>query len=445
MDIQHALLSKIILGGELRLAVNSRITSEFFTDDRYKRVYDYLLSHWQTYGTAPDESVIASAFPTMDWDMHPQPIEYFIDRLRDRRKRSILTEGLNVAAGHFQSDDPDSTNLIAEAMRGALTQAYLETASSFDLDFSNRRDDLLLRLLDRMENPGYLRGISTGFPGIDYVTGGLQPEHFVTLIGTIKSFKSATLLAMALACHEQAKQPLFLGFEMSNVEQEDRLMSLISGVSLSKIMNGTYTAPEEKRIDKALKKMESMRAFILSSDITSGTTVSGVQAKMQEYEPDAVFIDGAYLMQSELPGVTTGSPQALTDISRSLKRLAQSSKKPIAITTQASLARSKGGLTAASAMYTQAWGQDSDVLLGVERMGERQADESKNNDPVQVKFRVLESRSGPRKEVVLEWDWHKGSVQELDPASLKERIDRHSGRPTYTTEDGSDEWPDGPT
>jgi replicative DNA helicase len=239
--------------------------------------------------------------------------------------------------------------------------------------------------------------------------------------------------------HQAAKLPLFMGFEMSKVEQEDRLLSLTSRVSLSKIMNGTFSAPEEKRIEKALTQMEAMRSFILSSDITSGTTISGVQAKMQEYSPDVVFIDGAYLMQSELDGVTPGSPQALTDISRSLKRLAQSSKTPIVVTTQASLARSKGGLTAHSAMYTQAWGQDCDVLLGVERMGERKADET-GTEPVPVKFRVIESRSGPRKEVVLEWDWHRGSVQELDPAAMKERLDRHSGKPSYATDDGSEDW-----
>jgi len=439
MDIQHALLSKIILGGELRLAVNGRITTEFFTDDRYARIYSYLLDHWQQYGTAPDEAVVLAAFPTQEWEVHPQPIEYFIDRLRERRRRSILTEGLNEAATHFQSADPDSTELIAESMRNALTRAYLETSQSFDLDFSDRREELMARLLDRMENPGYLRGISTGFPGIDYVTGGLQAQHFIALIGTIKSFKSATLLAMALAVHKQAKVPLFLGFEMSNVEQEDRLMSLISGVSLTKVMNGTFSAPEEKRIDRALVQLEAMRAFILSSDITSGTTVSGVQAKIQEYAPDVVFIDGAYMMQSELPNVLPGSPQALTDISRSLKRLAQRSKIPIIITTQASFARSKGGLSGHSAAYTQAWGQDCDVLMGVERLGERKADETAA-DPVNIKFKVIESRSGPRKEVVLEWNWHRGSVTELDPAAMKERLDRSSGKPSYATDDGTEKW-----
>jgi replicative DNA helicase len=330
---------------------------------------------------------------------------------------------------------------MRQAMQDSLIQAHLETATSFDLDFSSRKEALLDRLLDRKENPGHLRGISTGFPGIDYVTGGLQPEQFVVLLGTIKSFKSATLLAIALAVHEQAKVPLLIGFEMSNTEQEDRLLSLISGVSLTAIMNGTYGPKDEKKIVQAMDRMEAMRSFILSSDIASATTVSGVQAKIQEYVPDVVLIDGAYFMQSSLD-VEPGSSFALTDISRSLKRLAQQTKTPIVITTQASLKTSKNGLTAGSAMYTQAWGQDCDVLLGVERMGERQTDESTSTQPVNVKFRVIESRSGPRKEVVLEWDWHNGTVEELDPAVMKERLDRRTGQPSSVSEDGTEGYTD---
>ena len=128
-------------------------------------------------------------------------------------------------------------------------------------------------------------------------------------------------------------------------------------------MNGTLSQKEFQAVQKALRQMEEMRPFVFSTDITSATTVSGVQAKIQEYQPDVVFVDGAYLMQSEVKDVEQGSPQAMTDISRGLKRLAQQQKMPICVTTQASLARSKWGSSLSSAMYTQAWGQDCDVLL----------------------------------------------------------------------------------
>jgi hypothetical protein len=112
--------------------------------------------------------------------------------------------------------------------------------------------------------------------------------------------------------------------------------------------------------------------------------------------------------------------------------MAQAQKIPVVITTQASLSRSKGGLSIGSAMYTQAWGQDCDVLLGVERVRPDKGDEEVDEGgPVAVKFKVIESRSGPRKETLLEWDWDHGSVSEVDLASLRAALDPRNKRRLY--------------
>jgi replicative DNA helicase len=435
MDVQGAFLAKVILHQDLRRAVNARIGEQHFTDDRYKRVYGYLLQHWKDYGVSPDLSVVELAFPSMTWDDHPQPLEYFTNALLQRRKFSILSDGLNEAAAFFHSDDPDATDQMEAMLKKTIIDAAVEGHRTYDIDFTSQQHyDEVQRILDeRWAEPGYLRGISTGFTGIDYVTGGLQPEHFVVLMGIPKSFKSATALAMAIRIHQQANVPLFVGFEMSNVEQTDRSLSLISGVSLTKIMNGTFSPKERRQIDKAHREMLGMRSLLFSSDITSGTTVSGLQAKIQELEPDVVIVDGAYMMQSEDTRFEPGSAQAITSVSRGLKRLAQSSKIPIVVTTQASQTRSKGGLHMGSAMYSQSWAQDADILLGVERVtpstpgGSDEENENVTAGPVQVKFRVVESRSGPRKNVILEWDWAEGSVEEIDPDALTQRLRQRPG------------------
>ena len=63
-DWQHAFLSKVVLDQEIMAAVNARITPDFFPDDRYRRVYEFLIDHWQSYGTPADEEVVAGAFPS---------------------------------------------------------------------------------------------------------------------------------------------------------------------------------------------------------------------------------------------------------------------------------------------------------------------------------------------------------------------------------------------
>jgi hypothetical protein len=123
-------------------------------------------------------------------------------------------------------------------------------------------------------------------------------------------------------------------------------------------------------------------------------------------------------MQPDDDKIEPGSPAAMTSVSRGFKRLAQSSKIPIVVTTQASLVRSRSGLSLASGMYTQAWGQDCDVFLGVERQTDDK-DQPDHAGPAKVKFRVIESRSGPRRDTLLEWDWSHGSVTELDPEAIR--------------------------
>jgi replicative DNA helicase len=428
-DWQQRFLSSVILNQEIKEAVSAGITAAFLRDPQYATIYQYLIDHYNTYGSPPDEQVVSHAFPTQRWTPQNQPLSFLMDRIRSDRKLVLLMEGLSQAGNFVGQDKPDE---IESALQDALTQARIETAASFDNDFTEVRSEYEEDMSERMDNPGRLRGISTGFSGIDFVTGGFQPEQYVVMLGTPKSFKSATLLAMAKAVHAQAKVPLFIGFEMSNMEQQDRLVSLYSGVSLAKITSGKITSKEFDRISHAMAVVEGMRPFVLSTDISSATTVSGVLAKVQNYNPDVVFIDGAYLMQAEVEKVEPGSAAALTSISRSLKRMAQAQKIPVVITTQASLSRSKGGLSIGSAMYTQAWGQDCDVLLGVERVRPDKGDEEVDEGgPVAVKFKVIESRSGPRKETLLEWDWDHGSVSEVDLASLRAALDPRNKRRLY--------------
>lgn len=442
-DVQHALLSKAILDRELPAIISARITPEFFEDELMQRVFFYLVAHWTRYSEVPDEEVVQRAFPTQRWVSDNQPVEYHIHQLQTRRRKAIVLEALGDAATVLQSakDDPDHVSKIISGLGDAVNRATLETSGKREADVTSiaelRKHDDLMK--ERAENQGQLRGITTGFPGIDYVTGGLQPEHFVVLFGLPKSFKSATLLAMANAAHLDAWSPLFIGFEMSHEEQMDRLISLRSKVGLTKILNGTTNRKEDKRMAEAKSRMQDMRPFMFCTDNESALTVGGINAMIQERDPDVVFIDGIYFMQSALPNVEPGSPQALTDISRSLKRLAQSTRKCIVVTSQASQTRTKGDrLTLASGMYTQAFGQDANIVLGTARMmgkkEEGEDEEEQDSGPVAVRFNVIASRSGPRKEVILEWDWDRGSATELSRATMNARLNTRTN-PTPGTVD----------
>jgi replicative DNA helicase len=412
MDVEQEFLSCVILDERTKDAVNARVTLDFFADPKWQRVYQYILDHWRKYSQAADEHVVHGNFPSYAWTPTSYSFDYLVDALRDRRAKAIALDALNEAAALVSSSDSADVWKMLDIMGAAVMQARIETAPALDMPHEAMVMDLDDILHERMLEPGYLRGISTGFKGIDFVTGGLQPEQFVVLIGLPKSLKSSLLLQMALHVQEQHHTGLFVGFEMSNGEQRDRAASLLSGVGLTDILNGTITERQRKHIMRSVRARDLMPTLVYSEDNTNNMTVSGLQGKLMEYNPDVLFVDSAYLMLSEIPKVEQGGAAALTDVARSLKKLAQAQHIPIVATTQASQTRSRGGkLTAESPMYSQGWRQSADVLVGAERVDQEQPEDGE----VTIALKVLATRSGPRAETHVVWDWSKGRCLEIDP------------------------------
>ena len=144
---------------------------------------------------------------------------------------------------------------------------------------------------------------------------------------------------------------------------------------------------------------------MILTDSTTGTTVSMLAAKIDDLgRPDLVVVDGIYLMIDELTGESS-TPQSLTNITRSLKRLAQQIERPIFCTTQAlQWKMKKTRLNSQSAGYSSSIVQDSDVVLGLERVDE-EIDEARI-------LRVLMSRNCGPVEALLRWDFENGRFEE---------------------------------
>src|SRR6187399_1931599 len=165
-DVQHALLSKAILDRELPALVSARITSEFFEDEVMQRVFDYLVKHWTKYSEVPDEVVVQRAFPTQRWVSDNQPVEYHIEQLQTRRRKTIVLEALGDAALVLQTakDDPDHVDKVVTGLTDAVTRATVETSGRREADITSlaelRKHAELMK--ERAENQGLLRGITTG-------------------------------------------------------------------------------------------------------------------------------------------------------------------------------------------------------------------------------------------------------------------------------------------
>ena len=199
---------------------------------------------------------------------------------------------------------------------------------------------------------------------------------------------------------------MFQSFEMSNHEQQTRYDAMRARISHSRLINGLLDNEEEARYQAKLRSMENMRKPFWLVDSANGSTVSGIASKLSVLHPDIVFIDGVYLMIDEQTG-EANTPQAITNITRSLKRMAQKYKVPVVITTQVlNWKMRKGQVTADSIGYSSSFHQDADVIFGLQR-------EDENVDDTRI-LKVLESRNSGRMEISLIWDWSTGTFREID-------------------------------
>jgi replicative DNA helicase len=213
-------------------------------------------------------------------------------------------------------------------------------------------------------------------------------------------------MVMNIAAHQAGNRTMYASFEMTNTEQSTRHDALRAGVSLSHLQRGGWTDIERQKVLRMMHAMQDGPNMILVHDPAGVTTVSAVAAKIAQHHPDVVFIDGTYLMDCEEPGITPGTPQALTSMTRSLKRLAQRFDVPIVQTTQALGWKSRGGrLSIDSIGYSSSFAQDSDVIFGVEQVPD---------EDQQLNLRIIASRNCARRDVLLKYDLDHGSIMETD-------------------------------
>lgn len=402
---EHLLISKVIQTGDLTEVIDAGIRPEHFSGE-WQEVWLWVLNYWREYSTIPTARAFKQEYAdTKLLNAENEPFQALIDEIYIAYKQQHLVNAITSALPALNNNETDEAfNKLSEG----LQKASVEVARLRDIDLTQSWEGRLAKYEEMRNTPNGLRGIPTGFLGLDRITAGLRPQQLVTFVGEAKKGKSLMTLIMANAAHNHGIVPMYVSFEMSIEEQAARYDAIISGVPHTRIIRGDLTTSDMDKISKSLAIRRNMQPFIMTEDTSSLTTVSALAGKVQQHRPRLLIVDGVYLMDDE-NGEPKGSPQALTNITRSLKRLAQRFDIPIIGTTQVlswKLGNKKSRqITAEAIGYTSSFAQDSDIVLGVE------SDPDIDNQAI---IRVVLSRSSPKGEVRIKWDWDAMDFTEVD-------------------------------
>jgi replicative DNA helicase len=401
---EQLLISKVIQEQDISYPLKHGVKSDHFTKE-WGTVWTWLISYWRTHGSVPTDRAINMEFGDIKvLDAKSEPFSALVDEMFASYRQRNLVEAMSAAMPALNAGN---TSEAFKLLSAGVQKAGADVARLRDVNLIETWEARLEKYDELRKMPNAIRGIPTGINGLDRITSGFRPQQLITFVGEAKKGKSLMTLMMANAAHLHGKRPLFVSFEMSAEEQAARYDAIVAKVPYSNILRANLSDLEFEKVRNTLRMRKNMHPFIITEDTSSLTTVSSIAAKLQEYKPDILFVDGVYLMDDE-NGEPKGSPQALTNITRSLKRLAQTADIPIIGTTQVlswKLGNKKSRrVTVDSIGYTSSFAQDSDLVLAVE------------SDPDiedQGIIRVVIARAAPQGEIRINWDWNNMDFTEV--------------------------------
>ncbi|HRY62421.1 MAG TPA: replicative DNA helicase [Candidatus Paceibacterota bacterium] len=271
--------------------------------------------------------------------------------------------------------------------------------------------------LDRLHNSSdEIRGIPTGFKGLDNKLAGLQKSDLIILAARPSVGKTSLALDLArqAACKYNVPVGIF-SLEMASQQLADRMVAAESGVDSWKLRTGKISSDEEFiAIREAMDKLNKAPIHIDDEASNNILRMRSVARKLQRDQGlGLIIVDYLQLMVPQRH--SDSLVQQVTEISRSLKILARELDVPVLALSQLNRqVEQRGGPPRLSDLRDSgSIEQDADVVLFIHREDKN----DKNAPPNIAKIIIAKHRNGPTGETELFFDAERVSFMDLDKSA----------------------------
>ena len=332
-------------------------------------------------------------------------VEHYASIVRKKRLlRDLIAASSHIAElGYREADNveeliDDAEQKIFGIAKDSLRQEFFPVKSALEEAWER---------IDRLhKGDGALRGVSTGFSGLDNYLAGLQKSDLIILAARPSLGK--TSLALTIAKHvalEEKKAVGVFSLEMSREQVVDRLLASEARVDLWRLRTG-HLNEEQGDFTELRNAMARLAEAPLFIDDSASPTPIELRAKARrlhaQHDLGLIVVDYLQLIRGH--GRTESRVQEVSEISRSLKGLAKELNVPVLALSQLSRAvEQRGGDKKPQLSDLRESGsieQDSDVVMFIYR-----------RDPEQrsvAEILIEKHRNGPTGKVELAF--HEGSA-----------------------------------
>lgn len=395
-DYEKNLISRILFSGEVKDVMDRKVHEEMFVDERNRKVFIFILAYYNKYSELPTFEIIEQTFPDYTILHSKEPISYCIDKVVETY---IRNRGSDILLKHSKKLIDEPTKGL-ELLKNEFSRLDIETNPTQDSNYLTSIEKRRQKYLDIKELKG-MDGYPTPWEVLNECTMGMHEEDFIVIVARPKIGKTWMLTLFAEYVWRNDLSVLFVSNEMSAQQIERRFDAIHFKLPYQSLRAGLLPDAYEKRYFDGMEEIaNSNRPPVWIIGDIGG--VSAISAKIDEYKPDIVLIDGMYMLQDDKKGGTKW--ERTSNVSRDLKILAKKKRLPVIATTQFNRAadEAKVKMTEVNLSmlgFSDSIGQDADLVLGLFANKDM-----KSNKELLV--RILAVREGEPIDFTLFWDLH---------------------------------------
>ena len=430
LDAERALLGAIMLKPESMHDISVTVFPESFYADKHRDIFTAMLDIF-TKGNPIDllsvthklkdrkalDRIGGASYLTELIEAVPAAgnATYYAEIVQDKFVlRGLISAADDIAEIGF-SNPEDVNHALDEAERKVYQVTQSPTAQKFTPIKSSLTE--AWERLDHLHNSqDEVRGVQTGFAGLDGLLAGLQKSDLIILAARPSVGKTAFALDIARNAACMYKTPVgIFSLEMSDQQLVDRMLAAEAKVDAWKLRTGKLSTDEEFTLVQ--EAMGRLSAAPIHIDDQPGNNIlkmrSAARRLKNEHGLGLIVVDYLQLMMPTGTRHHDSMVQQVTEISRALKLMARELDVPVLALSQLSRAvEQRGGKPRLSDLRDSgSIEQDADVVMFIHRDDKT----NENSDrPNIAEILVEKHRNGPVGTVELFFDAKRTTFVSLD-------------------------------
>ena len=438
IEAEQSLLGALLLDKEAMEKIADSVTSDDFYKDAHGTIFEVVLELYNkhepidllTLGNRLEERAALERVGGRSYLIglsNIVPTSANIGQYAAIIQKKASLRRLQIAATEisqltFQTDEDIETLLDkAEQKIYGVSQKFVKkifTPLSQVLTEAYERIEMIHR------DGGGLKGIPTGFTGLDNLLAGLQRSDLVILAARPAVGKTSLVLDMARnAATATGMSVALFSLEMSKEQLVDRMICSQANVDLWKMRTGKLSdSGEMNDFVKLGHAMDTLSKANIYIDDTASAGIIEIRTKARrlksEHGLDLIIID--YLQLMEGRGNKEGRVQEVAEITRGLKAIARELDVPVVALSQLARAVELNKPAIPRLAHLRESGsieQDADVVLFIYRKAadpNYRFEDLTDAEKSSAEVHIAKHRNGPTGMVELFFDATKASYRNID-------------------------------